>query len=188
VPQRADFCDRTTAVIGLALVTLVASSSSTAADIDYVNAAYVRGFNGMGVIEGGAISLGVGLEGPDWLRGPADALRSKVAVVGLRTGSTDTLSLASAGAEWQWNAQARGFETALRAGTGPAVLSEASIAGRRLGGRFHFMSHIALDIGHVSSRHWRLSAGLHHISNAGLQEHNPGLEIESLALWTYFRF
>ena len=59
---------------------------------------------------------------------------------------------------------------------GPAILGGSRVAGRELGGNFHFRSSLALGMTFRSRRPARLALRVSHISNGGIRESNPGLD------------
>jgi hypothetical protein len=69
-------------------------------------------------------------------------------------------------------------------GSSPTILSRDSFDGVDLGVPFQFTSHLGLSV-HLSDR-WSLAYRLQHMSNAGMGDRNPGLDLHSLAL--SFRF
>lgn len=73
-----------------------------------------------------------------------------------------------------------GSPISLDAGTSVALLSEDQFGHLDVGGRFHFVTH-----GSISSQLGRnLQAGyrFQHMSNAGIEEQNPGLDLHMLEL------
>jgi hypothetical protein len=65
-------------------------------------------------------------------------------------------------------------------GVSPTVLGSSTLNGRRLGGRFHFTS--ALAVGITFGRRNASALALHyqHTSNAGLNRDNPGIDMLGL--------
>lgn len=65
-------------------------------------------------------------------------------------------------------------------GVSPTVLGSSKLNGRRLGGRFHFTS--ALAVGMTFGRRNASALALHyqHTSNAGLNRDNPGIDMLGL--------
>jgi hypothetical protein len=72
----------------------------------------------------------------------------------------------------------------IEAGSRPAVLSRDRFGGIDLGGRFHFISHLGIRVrlGRFLSVGYRFQ----HMSNAGLQDPNPGLNLHMLELSSRF--
>lgn len=66
----------------------------------------------------------------------------------------------------------------LQAGVGPTVFNRTRFAGERIGSAFQFGSH--LELGAFISSSSRLGLRVSHVSNAGLERPNPGLEIVQL--------
>ncbi len=60
---------------------------------------------------------------------------------------------------------------------GPTVLAGSTVvAGRELGGRFHFRSAVALGARFGARRDMELAIRVSHISNGGIRDANPGLD------------
>jgi len=66
------------------------------------------------------------------------------------------------------------------ASSGPAYLSEHEFKHRDLGGSFQFMSAIGFDFEVVDD--WTFGYRFRHISNAGIYEKNPGLDLHLITL------
>jgi Lipid A 3-O-deacylase (PagL) len=68
----------------------------------------------------------------------------------------------------------------LEAGSSPALMSAHDFGGLDLGDTFQFTTHAGLnwDI----TRRWRVGYRYQHTSNAGLANHNPGLNLHSFGL------
>ncbi len=71
----------------------------------------------------------------------------------------------------------------LSAGVSPAYMSESHYGRQDLGTRTQFISHVAINL--RPSRTVTVSYRVQHMSNAGLSDHNPGLEVQMLevSLW-----
>jgi hypothetical protein len=69
-----------------------------------------------------------------------------------------------------------GFE----GGAGPTVISRQDFATKDFGDPFQFTSHVGLywDI----TKRWRFGYRFQHMSNAGISAHNPGINLNMLAL------
>lgn len=67
-------------------------------------------------------------------------------------------------------------------GSGPAYLSDHTYGGLDLGGRFQFISSIGFDW--ALSESWSFGYRWQHISNAGVHDRNPGLNLNTLG-FTY---
>lgn len=72
----------------------------------------------------------------------------------------------------------------LKAGVSPTVISQDQFGDEDLGGPVQFTSHIGLAL----RVHRRLSVGyrFQHMSNAGLYDHNPGLNLHMLEVFWRF--
>ena len=68
----------------------------------------------------------------------------------------------------------------LRVGVNPTFLSEDIYGDEDLGGQFHFTSHISLDFGITPNL--LIGYRFHHISNAGIEKQNPGVDVNFLQL------
>lgn len=64
--------------------------------------------------------------------------------------------------------------------SGPALLSEDTFDTLDLGGSFQFMSAIGFDLEVIEN--WNLGYRFLHISNAGLHDKNPGMNLHALTL------
>lgn len=62
--------------------------------------------------------------------------------------------------------------------SGPALLSEHEFSNLDLGGSFQFMSAVGFD--YALSQKWTLGYRYLHISNAGLHEKNPGMNLHAV--------
>lgn len=72
------------------------------------------------------------------------------------------------------------FPLELIISSGTALLSEHEFDHLDLGGSFQFVSAIGFDLEVVDD--WILGYRFHHISNTGLYDRNPGLDLHSLSL------
>jgi hypothetical protein len=79
-----------------------------------------------------------------------------------------------------WHAPLGHRNVYMEFGVSPTVLGSSTLNGRRLGGRFHFPS--ALAVGMTFGRRNASAVALHiqHTSNAGLNRNNPGLNMLGL--------
>jgi hypothetical protein len=71
------------------------------------------------------------------------------------------------------------FPLSLVAGTGPTLLTEHEFGDFDLGGDFHFTSSIGLDLEIFPD--WTIGYRYQHISNAGLDDTNPGLNLHAVS-------
>lgn len=177
-------------ILALGLGLTAAATPATGWALDVV-AFGARGINGNnGVYGGGVVVRTPANAAPAVAWRAADELHWRVLMVELdaREPNEKGLSLVSVGIEWQWNTAPFGLDTTIWAGTGPTVLSNDQLGENRLGGRFHFTSHLAVGIDPTGTRRWQPSIGIYHVSNAGLQERNPGFEMQTLELRMSVRF
>ena len=101
---------------------------------------------------------------------------------GALTGGGDTGFVGSAGPGI--NLQTPGKRLMLWAGINPTLISKETFGDEQLGGPFQFTSHIGLSF----AIHERISIGyrLQHMSNAGIYNKNPGINLHMLELAYYF--
>jgi hypothetical protein len=69
-------------------------------------------------------------------------------------------------------------------GISPTLLSRSEFGVEDVGGTFHFTSHIR--IGYRLTDHWEFSYRFQHMSNAGIEEPNPGVDLHTLQLGYHF--
>jgi hypothetical protein len=72
------------------------------------------------------------------------------------------------------------FPVTLEGGSGPTLLSQSDFGAKDFGIPFQFTSHVGLNCDLTS--HWRLGYRFQHMSNAGLDAHNPGLNMHLFGL------
>lgn len=65
---------------------------------------------------------------------------------------------------------------------GPTILDGSTVAGRELGGKFHFRSSLAVGIEFGRQHRARLALRVSHISNGGIRATNPGLDYVGLSV------
>jgi len=72
------------------------------------------------------------------------------------------------------------FPISVEAGSGPTLISHWDFETRNFGDAVQFTSHIGLywDM----AKQWRLGYRFQHMSNAGISQNNPGLNLHMLAL------
>ena len=68
----------------------------------------------------------------------------------------------------------------LEGGVGPTVLTRDKFGSKDFGTEFQFTSHVGLNWDFAT--HWRLGYRFQHMSNAGLSQPNPGLNMHMFAL------
>ncbi len=71
-------------------------------------------------------------------------------------------------------------------GSHPTWLSNSVFEGKDLGGKFHFMNHLGLGAYLNDHRSASIMIDYRHISNAGLDNTNPGIDLVSLSLNFHF--
>ena len=69
---------------------------------------------------------------------------------------------------------------------GPTLITGSSIGGRELGGNFHFRSALALGVAFGRTVPSSIALRVEHISNGGLRDANPGLDLVGLSFVTGF--
>ena len=69
---------------------------------------------------------------------------------------------------------------AFEAGSSSTVISRYEFGTLDLGGPFQFTTHVGLSWDFA--RHWRAAYRYQHISNAGIDKSNPGLNLHAFAL------
>lgn len=111
------------------------------------------------------------------------ANRMEFAVGALADGEV-TRPFISFGPAWRWNFANRSY---LDFGFSPTFLSDATVDDRSLGGHLHFTS--SLSVGRRFGRYEQFSIALRaqHISNGGLDERNPGIDVAGLRFAWEFR-
>jgi hypothetical protein len=76
--------------------------------------------------------------------------------------------------------QYKGIPLSLEGGSSSTLLSAHRFSALDLGGTFQFTTHLGLNW--EITKRWRLGYRYQHTSNAGLFNHNPGLNIHSFGL------
>lgn len=111
------------------------------------------------------------------------ANRLELAVGALSDGEVSR-PFVSFGPAWRWNFATRSY---LDFGFSPTFLSDATVDDRSLGGHLHFTS--SLSIGRHFGRYDEFSLALRvqHVSNGGLDERNPGIDVAGLRFAWEFR-
>ena len=97
---------------------------------------------------------------------------------GVLTAGGDTGAVISVGPGLALSNPAAWF--VLRVGVNPTFLSEDIYGDEDLGGQFHFTSHISMDFGITPN--FSVGYRFHHISNAGIENQNPGVDMNFLQL------
>jgi len=70
----------------------------------------------------------------------------------------------------------------LEVGIGPHILAEDDMNDKKMGGNFHFGSHVGVGYRFGDQNNWELSYRLQHLSNAGIEDKNPGVEFHLIRL------
>lgn len=111
------------------------------------------------------------------------ANRMELAVGALSDGEASR-PFVSFGPAWRWSFASRSY---LDFGFSPTFLSDATVDDRSLGGHLHFTS--SLSIGRHFGRYDEFSLALRvqHVSNGGLDERNPGIDVAGLRFAWEFR-
>lgn len=60
-------------------------------------------------------------------------------------------------------------------GVAPSAFSEDELAGRDIGGQFQFTSHVTFGSRFAARERWQAGLHIQHVSNAGLEDSNPGI-------------
>jgi hypothetical protein len=100
------------------------------------------------------------------------------AAAGWLTGNTASAFVASAGPTFVMGKA--GFPVSIEIGSSPTILSRYQFGETDLGVPFQFTSHLGLNVD-LGSR-VALSYRLQHMSNAGLGDHNPGLDLHCVGI------
>ncbi|MCH8475931.1 MAG: acyloxyacyl hydrolase [Opitutales bacterium] len=97
-----------------------------------------------------------------------------VAAVGVLRAEGDWSTMARLGPGVNWEDPFT-LPLVLRLDVSPTLMSQESLAGRKIGGIFHFTSAFQIDLkmSERNSLHYRIQ----HTSNAGLRRPNPGLDL-----------
>jgi hypothetical protein len=114
------------------------------------------------------------IEAPAWIR----ASRMEIAV-GLLDGSGPARPFASVGPVWRLNrAQTPIF---VEFGFSPTALGGSTLGNHELGGNLHFTSSLALGRDFHQGPLARVALRVSHLSNGGLRDDNPGLDLIGLS-------
>jgi hypothetical protein len=73
-----------------------------------------------------------------------------------------------------------GWPVSLEGGSSPTFMSSHTFGSKSFGSEFQFTSHVGLNWDFAP--HWRLGYRFQHMSNAGLAQPNPGLNMHMFAL------
>lgn len=97
-----------------------------------------------------------------------------IGAVGVLRAEGDWSTIARLGPGLNWSRPLQ-LPVILRVDVSPTLMSQESLAGRKIGGIFHFTSgfQIDLEISEKYALHYRAQ----HTSNAGLRRPNPGLDL-----------
>ena len=106
---------------------------------------------------------------PAWLR--ADRLELAAGVI-----VADDVSRPFAFAGPVWRAALGSRSPFVEFSFGPTVIGGSTVDGRDLGGNLHFRSAIAFGIAGGHGHAHEIAIRVEHVSNGGLQNHNPGLD------------
>ena len=115
----------------------------------------------------------------EWHFAAPQLLRAKrlELAVGTLADGVVTRPFLSIGPAWRWNFASRSY---LDFGFSPTFLSDATVDDRSLGGHLHFTS--SLSIGRRFGRYEQFSIAFRaqHVSNGGLDDKNPGINVAGL--------
>ncbi|MEL7535920.1 MAG: acyloxyacyl hydrolase [Pseudomonadota bacterium] len=93
---------------------------------------------------------------------------------GLMTDGSTQREFLSVGPVWTARSPTRRWFA--RFGFSPTLLAGSTIAGRDLGGNFHFTSSLSLGVAFGQRRAFELALRAQHTSNGGLASTNPGID------------
>ncbi len=103
--------------------------------------------------------------------------------------SNKTASYVSFGPSWQHRfMRSNGREWFMDYGLHPTLISRTSFDGTRIGGSFHFTSHIGFGAFLTRDRQTSLAFRYQHTSNGGLRSRNPGIDMVSVVFRQDFDF
>ena len=101
--------------------------------------------------------------------------------------SDKTATYVSFGPSWQQNFMRRnGREWFVDYGLHPTLISRTSFDGTRIGGSFHFTSHIGIGAYLTRDRQTSLALRYQHTSNGGLRSRNPGIDMLAVVFRQHF--
>lgn len=107
--------------------------------------------------------------------------------VGHMVRGDDDAFLVSFGPTLQFNFGAsNSYRWFVELGSHPTWLSDSVFEGKDLGGKLHFMSRLGLGAYLNDHRSASIMIDYRHISNAGLENTNPGIDLVSLSLTFHF--
>ncbi len=98
--------------------------------------------------------------------------------IGVLSGNADNSIIGTLGPALTLNRS--GNPVWLSLGTDVAFLSDDELGQDDFGGLIHFISHVGLNL--QLSHDWEVGYRFQHMSNTGLDEHNPGLDMHLLQL------
>ena len=71
-------------------------------------------------------------------------------------------------------------------GIGAHILTDEVLDDRDMGGEFHFGTHLGVGYRFGDDNRWELSYRFQHLSNAGIDDRNPGIEFHLLRLGYHY--
>lgn len=125
---------------------------------------------------------------PRLLAWPGGELRYDLTLgtIGVDLPGGDSLEYLHFGPTWHYEPDVLWAGGYLELGTAVTRLDRDRLAGRDLGGRWHFTSHATLGHRFATLHRWHLALRLQHTSNAGIRDRNPGLNVRMLELGYHF--
>lgn len=119
------------------------------------------------------IAAALPMKAVSWTR----ASRMEIAV-GLVDGSGHSRPFVSAGSVWQLNYS--NTPVFVEFGFSPTLLGGSTLGAHDLGGNLHFTSSLAVGMVLGQGRNARIALRIQHLSNGGLHDRNPGLDLVGL--------
>ena len=113
---------------------------------------------------------------PGWLAWLGEDMHYELAVSAWRDAAKDEDDVFTLhfGPTWHYDPQA--IEPVfIEIGTAPTLVSEDELADSDIGGNFQFTTHVMLGTRFGKGDRWQAGVRVQHISNAGIEDKNPGL-------------
>jgi len=104
--------------------------------------------------------------------------------VGTLADGVVTRPFVSFGPAWRWNFASRSY---LDFGFSPTFLSDATVDDRSLGGHLHFTSSLSIGRRFGPNEQFSIALRAQHVSNGGLDDKNPGIDVAGLRFAWEFR-
>ncbi len=122
-------------------------------------------------------------DAPGWLTWLGEDVHYALAFSGWREASRDSDDVFTVhfGPTWHYEPDAIA-PLVVEIGTAPTLMSEDALADRDIGGHFQFTSHVTLGTRLGERQRWQAGVRLQHVSNAGIEDENPGLNVVMVEL------